>query len=151
MLRVDTLIMLDLNYHSNMEKIDISKLREETLKAVEKGEELKRLKMLDDSEKEKNRHNIAKAWAEAQAASVPSLAMEAARTGKNYLVVANTKRNYDAVAQSNNRFLNWNTGGIGLRYFLLEEMLTDAGFEVYVTFQHDGVGIESWYEIQVKW
>jgi hypothetical protein len=134
-----------------MEKIDISKLREETQKAIERGKELNRLKNLEHFEKEKSPHRIAKDWAESHFASIPALAMRSAQEGKNFLTIANTRGCYDAVVDHNNEFLNWNTGKNGLKYFLLEEMLIYAGFQVDVIFEHDGVGMFSWYEMLIKW
>lgn len=132
--------------------IDINKLKEETLAAVKRGKELKAQKMLDDNEKEKLRHTQAKAWAESNALTVPALAQEAARKGLNKVTVARID-DYYATHHNfpHNEFHGWDTSKTGLRYYMLEQILLESGLDVSVEFQHDGVGIRSWYEIYVSW
>ena len=134
-----------------MEKFDIEKLKKETQEAIRKGEEAKERESEEKHLKEQNRISEAKTWAEYKALSVPSLTMKAAKRGANRATICDTYNEYGAVISKLNNFVEWDTKGIGLRYSILEKLLKEMGFEVEVVFQHDGIGIRSWYNIDVVW
>lgn len=67
-------------------------------------------------------------------------------------VVADTKKNYNATIQHSNDFFGgWNVKGCGLQYKYLQDLLVEMGFEINVKYEHDGVGIESWYSVYASW
>jgi hypothetical protein len=130
----------------------IEELRETTTQALELKKIQTTIDNINKSEEDRLRNEEARAWAELKLLRVESLARKAAAEGKNRVAVANTKNDYGAtVNSSNNNHGGWKTNGSGLKYWYLELMLTDRGLDVEVNFEHDGIGISSWYTMYIKW
>ena len=134
--------------------INLKELRQLTKEAIEAGEKLRIAKENNDLEKEKLRHDEAKAWAESKLITVPEKCKDAASRGKNKVSVLDTRDNYDAYNTNGNnwcKFGSWNCKKSGLKYHYFCQGLEDAGLKYSVEYAHDGVGVRSWFEIIIKW
>lgn len=134
--------------------INLQELKELTLKAKEEGVTLRKLKVEEDLKAELLMHEVAKGWAESYAKTIPNLCKEAARKGKSKALIVTTKNNYNAVYSTfpHNEFHGWNTKSVdGLKYHYLTKLIEDAGLTYEIGFNHDGVGITSWFEIYITW
>lgn len=133
---------------------DIRELRQLTHKAKIEGETLRQKNLGDDAEAEQNRHEVAKLKAEQLAKNIPSLCRFAATKGHNKVLVTDTKGRYGAVVGGApyNTFKGWVANDdVGLKCFYLEQILKTAKIPYSIEFQHDGIGVESWFEIHIKW
>jgi hypothetical protein len=130
----------------------IEELKQLTAQAIADKKKKSLIEKDNKSEKERLRHESAKARAEFDLLNILNVVKEAACNGKNEFRAANTKRNYNSCNDRMNTFFSWNKNdNYGLRMSYLHQMLSDKGFDVTVEFAHDGVGIESWYEMYIKW
>jgi len=130
----------------------IEELKQLTAQAIADKKKKSLIEKDNKSEKERLRHESAKALAELDLLNISNLARAAACNGKNEFRAANTKRNYNSYNNRMNEFSSWNKNdNYGLRMSYLHQMLSDERFDVTVEYAHDGVGIESWYEMYIKW
>jgi hypothetical protein len=134
-------------------KIDLENLKELTVKAKEEGDRLNQEKRAEDSNKELQRHETAKRWAEMVATTIPSLCKKAAMEGKSKAYIINTKNDYSATDAKfpYNEFHGWNTKGSGLKYYYLEGLINFASLPYEIKYNYDGGGMDSCFEIWITW
>jgi hypothetical protein len=134
-------------------EINLQDLKDLIKKAIEDGERLREAKMIDDSKAEKLRHETAKLWADGVAVTIPILCKKAAMGGKSKVIIADTKKEYDATNAKfpYNEFNGWNTKGSGLKYYYLTKLIDEARLPYKIEYNYDGGGLSSWFEIYIRW
>lgn len=133
-------------------------LRKKTDAAVRRGVEKAEAEERQKREQERLRLENAKAWVASRMAEIPLTAEAAAEARQSRCVVASTRDFPGAVKIRPSlggdwqAFPGWDTSEInGLQFRMLCEALEAAEFKVDVVYDHDGVGMYSWFEVYISW
>lgn len=132
-------------------RVDINHLREVTAAAIAEGERRRHEIVVAEAEGKRRKEMQAKLKAGLILAQVPHRAKTEARAGRNFAIVMSIKHsdytqpheNYDY----NSCYPVWLTGAARIVF----DRCNEIGLRPTIEFWHDGVGVESGFNIVIHW